>query len=94
VQSGQVFRLILCERRQSKQQVGLKPGIEESPHYDVSHTVTLFKELVHVLAVSWVYCARASKYRRLSDKKFINQCLLTIGWLTFIINQSVVNIYI
>ena len=55
MQSGQVFRLLLCEWQQAKQPVGMKPGLEDSPHYDVSHTVTLFKKPVHGLAVSWFY---------------------------------------
>jgi hypothetical protein len=71
VQRGQAFRLLLCKHRQAKQQFGMNPGLEASPHCDVSHTGTLFKQLVHGLAVSWFYSARDSKYRRLSDKKFI-----------------------
>ena len=71
MQSGQVFRLLLCERRQAKQPAGMKPGLEGSPHYDVSNTVTLLKQLVDGLAVLWLYSARDSKYRCLSDKKFI-----------------------
>jgi hypothetical protein len=94
MQSGQVLRLFLCERRQAEQPVGMNPGLEGSPHCDVSHTATLYIQLVHGLEVSWFYSARDSKYRRLSDiKNPLDQCLLTIEWLTFIINQSVVNVY-
>jgi hypothetical protein len=87
--------LLLCARRQAKQQVGIKPGFEGSPDYGGSHTVTLFKQLVHGLAVSWFYPTRDSKYCIVSCQiKFsLDQYLLTIAWLTFIINQSVVNIY-
>jgi len=82
VQSGQVFRLVLSERRQAKREVEMKPGMEESLHYDVSHTVTLFKQLVHGLAGSWFYSSWGSKYRCLSDKKFIgpmfiNNCVVS-----------------
>jgi hypothetical protein len=62
----------------------MKTGIEGSPHYDVTHTVTLFEQLVHGLAVSWFYSARDWKYRRLSDKELIGPIF---------INPWVVNIY-
>jgi hypothetical protein len=71
MQSGQVFRLFLCEWRQAKQPVGVNPGLEDSPHYDVSRTVTLYIQLVHGLVVSWFYSATDSKNRRLSDKKIL-----------------------
>jgi len=69
MQCGQVFRLLLCERQQAKQPVGMKPGLEGSLHYDVCHTVTLFRQLVHGLAVSWFYSARDSNIVACQIKK-------------------------
>jgi hypothetical protein len=66
----------------------MKPGTEGSPHYDVSHTVTLFKQLVHGLAVSWFYSAWDSKYRRLSDKKFIGPMFIN-QWVVSNFYESV-----
>jgi hypothetical protein len=77
MQSGGVFGLLLSERQQVKQPVEVKPGLEDSLHEDIRHTVTLFKQLVYDLAVSWFYSARNSKYRRLSDKKFIGPLFIT-----------------
>jgi hypothetical protein len=62
----------------------VKPRLEDSSHYDVSHTVTLLKQIVHGFAVSGFYSARDSKYRRLSDKEFIGPMF---------INHWVVNVY-
>ena len=93
VQSGQVLRLLPCHRRRAKQQVGMKPGTEDSPHYDVSQSVTLFISVFIFLAVSWFILQEIRNIVACQIKNSFGQCLLTIGSLTFIINRSLFNIY-